>query len=152
MERGLTLNPQYDSGELFSEGLSGGNSKILSKVPLLHDVNDFIHNFIFKRYIPSRKAATYEVLVKQYERAYHQWPDEKVYTEAAAYANELFGGINWRYLGRSMRTQDLMRLASLSPDWTESNMRLIGRALGPTGAVARKQLAKLAVTVWLGAI
>src|SRR6266481_8975620 len=50
-----------------------------------------------------------------------------------------------------MRTQDLMRLASLSPDWTESNMRLIGRALGPSGAVARKQLAKLAVTVWLGA-
>jgi hypothetical protein len=150
VEHGLTLNPQYDSAELFSEGL-GGNSKILSKVPLLRDVNNFIHELIFKKYILSRKAATYEVLVKQYDKAYPGWSDERVYSEAAAHTNELFGGINWRFLGRSMRTQDLMRLASLSPDWTESNMRLIGRALGPSGAVARKQLAKLAVTVWLGA-
>jgi hypothetical protein len=151
VENGLTLNPQYDSGELFSEGLSGGNSKVLAKVPLLRDVNNFIHETIFKRYIPSRKAAAFESLVKQYDKTYPAWSDEKVYSEAAAHTNELFGGINWRYLGRSMRTQDLMRLASLAPDWTESNVRLLGRALGPSGAVARKQLAKLAVTVWLGA-
>ena len=89
-------------------------------------------------------------MVKQYRQAYPKWADEKVYEEAASHVNSLFGGINWRYLGRYARTQDLMRLASLSPDWTESNVRLIGRALGPTGAVARRQLARLAVTVWLG--
>jgi hypothetical protein len=151
VEHGLTLNPQYDSGELFSEGLSGGNSKVLARIPVLRDVNNFVHELIFKKYIPSRKAAAFETLVKQYDKAYPNWSDAKVYTEAAAHVNELFGGINWRYLGRSMRTQDLMRLASLSPDWTESNVRLIGRALGPSGAVARQQLAKLAAVVWLGA-
>jgi hypothetical protein len=151
VEHGLTLNPQYDSSELFSEGLGGGGSKVLAKIPLLRDVNNFIHETIFKRYIPSRKAAAFESLVKQYDRSYPAWSDEKVYTEAASHTNELFGGINWRYLGRSLRTQDLMRLASLAPDWSESNIQLLGRALGPSGAVARKQLAKLAVTVWLGA-
>lgn len=151
VEHGLTLNPQYDASELFSEGLGGGGSKVLAKIPLLRDVNSFIHETIFKRYIPSRKAAAFESLVKQYDKTYPAWSDDKVYTEAAAHTNELFGGINWRYLGRSLLTQDLMRLASLAPDWTESNVRLLGRALGPSGAVARKQLAKLAVTVWLGA-
>jgi hypothetical protein len=151
VEHGLTLAPEYKSSELFSEGMSGGNSKIIGKIPLLRDINQFIHHTIFERYIPSRKAASYEVLVKQYRQAYPKWEPEKVFREAAAHTNELFGGINFRYLGRSARSQDLMRLASLSPDWTESNVRLIGRALGPTGAVARKQLAKLAVTVWLGA-
>jgi hypothetical protein len=67
------------------------------------------------------------------------------------FPNELFGGINWKYLGRSARTQDFYRLASLSPDWTESNFRILGRALGPTGAVARKQLVKLAATMWVAA-
>jgi hypothetical protein len=151
VEHGLTLAPEYKSSELFSEGMSGGNSKVIGKIPLLRDINQFIHHTIFERYIPSRKAATFQTLIEQYKRSYPNWQPSKVYTEAAAHTNELFGGINWKYLGRSARTQDLMRLASLSPDWTESNMRLITRALGPTGAVARKQLAKLAVTVWLGA-
>jgi hypothetical protein len=150
VEHQLTLNPQYDAGDLFSEGL-GGNSKLLSKVPVLRDINSFVHNLIFKKYIPSRKAAAYEVLVKQYRDAYPKWTDEKVYTQAAQHTNELFGGINWKMLGRSARTQDFMRLAMLSPDWTESNVRLVARALGPSGAVARRQLIKLSATVWIAA-
>ena len=150
VEHQLTLNPQYDAAELFSEGL-GGNSKLLSKVPILRDINTFVHNLIFKKYIPSRKAAGYEVMVKQYKSAYPQWSDEKIYTQAAQHTNELFGGINWKMLGRSARTQDFMRLAMLSPDWTESNVRLVSRALGPSGAVARRQMVKLAATVWIGA-
>jgi len=95
--------------------LSGGNSKVLGKIPLLRDVNNFIHELIFKKYVPSRKAAAFEALVPQYRKAYPSWSDEKIFTEAADHVNSLFGGINWRYLGGSMRTQDLMRLASLSP-------------------------------------
>jgi hypothetical protein len=151
VEHGLTLAPEYKSSELFSEGMSGGNSKVIGKIPVLRDINNLIHHTIFEKYIPSRKAAAFQTLVEQYKKAYPKWEADKIFGEAAAHTNELFGGINWRYLGRSARTQDLMRLASLSPDWTESNVRLIGRALGPTGAVARTQLAKLAVTVWLGA-
>jgi hypothetical protein len=150
VEHQLTLNPQYDAAELFSEGL-GGNSKLLSKIPILRDINSFIHNLIFKKYIPSRKAAAYEVMVRQYRDAYPKWTDDKVYTQAAQHVNELFGGINWKMLGRSARTQDFMRLAMLSPDWTESNVRLVARALGPSGAVARKQMVKLAATVWIAA-
>jgi|HubBroStandDraft_6_1064221.scaffolds.fasta_scaffold00431_31 hypothetical protein len=151
VEHGLTLNPEYKSSELFSEGMSGGDSKVIGKIPVLRDINQFIHHTIFERYIPSRKAAAFQTLVEQYKREYPKWEDAKVYEQAAAHTNELFGGINWRYLGRSARTQDFYRLASLSPDWTESNMRLIGRSLGPSGAVARKQLVKLAATMWVAA-
>jgi len=151
VEHGLTLNPEYKSSELFSEGMSGGDSKIIGKIPVVRDINQFIHHTIFERYIPSRKAAAFQTLVEQYKRAYPKWADAKVYEQAAGHTNELFGGINWKYLGRSARTQDFYRLASLSPDWTESNMRLIGRALGPSGAVARGQLVKLAATMWVAA-
>jgi hypothetical protein len=151
VEHGLTLSPEYKSSELFSEGMSGGDSKVIGKIPILRDANSFIHKLIFERYIPSRKAAAFQVLTKQYREAYPKWPDAKIYEQAAGHTNELFGGINYKYLGRSARTQDFYRLASLSPDWTESNMRLIARSLGPSGAVARKQLVKLAATMWVAA-
>jgi hypothetical protein len=64
---------------------------------------------------------------------------------AAQHTNEVFGGLNYKLMGRSMAAQDLFRLSALAPDWLESELRTIHRAMGGDGKIMRQDLARISL-------
>jgi hypothetical protein len=143
---GLTLGKDYRGMEDFTEGV-GGNSGLISKIPVLGRLQNGLQSFLFDRYIPSLKARAYQSLVERYGSANPDWTPAKVSTEAAAHTNEVFGGLNYRLMGRSASGQDAFRLLALAPDWLESEARTLKRAItpGPEGAIMRQDLGRISL-------
>lgn len=65
---------------------------------------------------------------------------------AAKLANDDFGGLHLRRMGRNPTLQHIFRLLALAPDWTESNVRSAVKAfkLGEEGRVYRAFWARIA--------
>lgn len=131
VQNGLTLSKDFRGLESFTDGYKG-NSAILAKIPGLRQAQSGIQQFLFDRYIPSLKARAYKSLVERYRNL----GDIDPMRSAARHTNELFGGLNYRDLGRSATTQDFLRLTTLAPDWLESELRLVKRSLGGEGKAA----------------
>jgi hypothetical protein len=148
VEHGLTM-PEYKSRQDFSEGVAG-HSELIKKIPGLAQIQDGFQSFLFDKYIPSLKARAFKSLYARYSALGEKkgWSESKIAEEAAADTNSRFGGINWKREGRSAATQDIFRLAALAPDWLESELRFMGRAFGSEGAIARKDLARMALYMW----
>ena len=55
--------------------------------------------------------------------------------------NLAYGGLNWESLGKNPSALGIERMVFLAPDWTESSVRMIGKAFekGPGGKAARSQ-------------
>lgn len=145
---GLTLGKDYRGVEEFeSEGLVG-HSKWVEGLPVIGQLQQKLETFLFDQYVPSLKARAYRRLVDSYRQANPEWTDEKVYETAAADTNERFGGINYKRIGRSAATQDILRIVALAPDWLESEVRFMARVFGREGTVARRDVATMAVLMW----
>lgn len=151
VEHGLTL-PMHRQLEMYTEGV-GGHSAIINRVPGLREMQNHLQDFLFDKYIPGLKVRAYRSLFERYRDLNPEWSKEKVATVAAAHANEVFGGINYAQLGRSLSTQDVMRVSMLAPDWLESEMRFLKRAVTPggEGQIARRDLARIAVLTFAAA-
>jgi hypothetical protein len=143
---GLTLGKDYKSMEDFTEGV-GGNSGLISKIPVLGNLQNRLQSFLFDRYIPSLKARAYQSLVERYGSANPEWTPAKIAAEAATHTNEVFGGLNYQMMGRSASGQDAFRLAALAPDWLESEVRTLKRAITPgaEGTIMRQDLARISL-------
>lgn len=63
---------------------------------------------------------------------------KKYMQEQSQLINDYFGGQNWDVLMVSPRTQQVMRLVMLSPDWTISKLRLAGAPAG-IGAISKHE-------------
>lgn len=151
VENQLTLGKDYRKVEDYEEGLTSGGSKVLSKIPIVNRINRaqaWMEEFLFDRYIPSLKSRAFKDLFQRYKDAYPEWTDQKAAETAAADTNERFGGINYKRMGRSATTQDLLRVVTLAPDWLESEMRFMARTFGDEGKIARADVAKMAVGMW----
>ena len=110
---------------------------------------NWYQDFLFKRYIPALKARAGELLFHEYQRLHPDWSVDRVAKAAATHANDTFGGINWKAMGRSATTQDWGRLMFLAPDWLESEMRSGARLFNKDeGGLGRAQVAKMALGMW----
>jgi hypothetical protein len=150
VEAGLTMK-EYGAIDSFQEGQMVGHSHLLSKVPVVGKAATWFQDFLFQKYVPGLKARAAEHLYERYKKLYPEYTDEKVLQLAAEDTNMRFGGLNLRREGRALATQDVFRLVALAPDWLESEMRAMGRAMGGDGRVMRRDLAKVAVGLWLAA-
>lgn len=152
VEHGLTLGKDYRGLSDLTEGVAG-NSRLIEKVPVLGRLQTQLHKFLFDDYIPSLKARAYRNLVERYGAANPTWSPDKVMSEAAADTNSRFGGINYKMLGRSLTSQDASRLTVLAPDWLESEVRFMARALNPgsEGSIARRDLARIGLYTFAAA-
>ena len=150
VENGLTMK-NYGAIDSFQEGQMVGHSHLLSKVPYIGPASGWFQDFLFQKYVPGLKARAAEHLYNRYKKAYPEYSDSKVAQLAAEDTNMRFGGLNLKREGRALATQDVFRLVALAPDWLESEMRSMSRAMGGDGQVMRRDLAKVAVTMWLAA-
>lgn len=152
VEHGLTLGKDYRGLSDLTEGVSS-NSKLIEKIPVLGRMQTQLHKFLFDDYVPSLKARAYRNLVERYRAANPEWSPDKVMSEAAADTNSRFGGINYKMLGRSLTSQDAARLTVLAPDWLESEVRFMARALNPgsEGSIARRDLARIGLYTFAAA-
>jgi len=104
---------------------------------------------LFDRYIPGLKARAYKSLFERYQQTYSDISTAEAAQLAAAHTNEVFGGLNYAQMGRSMATQDFLRATTLAPDWLESEVRSLYRAIDPKrGAIMRQDLARISAIMF----
>jgi hypothetical protein len=151
--QGYTTGTDFKAMQEHSEGLAAGGGGIISHIPFIgktlsHSL-DWYQNFLFHRYIPAIKAVAGEHLFDEYQRLHPEWSTDRVAKAAALHANDTFGGINWKAMGRSATTQDWGRLMLLAPDWLESEMRSGARLFNKDeGGVGRAQVVKMSLALW----
>src|SRR5260370_9223978 len=152
VEHGLTLGKDYRGLSDLTEGV-GPTTRLIEKIPVLGRLQTQVHKFLFDYYMPSLKARAYRNLVERYRAANPTWTPDKIMSEAAADTNSRFGGINYKMLGRSLTSQDAARLTVLAPDWLESEVRFMARALNPSaeGSIARRDLARIGLYTFAAA-
>jgi hypothetical protein len=178
VEESLTLGKDRRSLQDFQEGVHGsGQSKLISKIPVVRDIQDHLQHFLFDKYIPGLKVRAYKSLFERYRNAIENDPNFKGETEtptgrlaellkerpdlknskvraaarlAAEDTNERFGGLNYKQFGRAAGSQDFLRLATLAPDWLESELRFMKRVFtgGGEGSVARSDFVRMTVGLW----
>jgi len=150
----LTTGIDYKGQQEFTEGLASGEHNLLRKIPgigpILADTMQAQTDFIFKRAMPAWKMTAAEKLFDDYRAKYPEWSTEKVARAAAQHANDSFGGVNYRAMGRNATTSDFARALLLAPDWLESEMRSGARLFNrDEGAIGRKQVIGMAAGVYL---
>lgn len=167
VEHSLTLLKDRHSESTWLDGLSSGPNSLLKNIPLVKDVQSHLQSFLFDKYIPSLKGRAFKALFAKYagklndadafsdllksrEDLKGYKPIEAAARLAAEDTNERFGGLNYRQFGRSAATQDFLRLATLAPDWLESEMRFTKRLFTPgaEGSIARTDFVKMAAIMW----
>jgi hypothetical protein len=145
---GLTLGGSGKNLESFTDGVAS-HSSLINKIPGLRTVQGEMQHFLFDRYIPGLKARAYKSLFERYQKSYSDISTSEAAQLAAAHTNEVFGGLNYAQMGRSMATQDFLRATTLAPDWMESEVRSLYRALDPKrGAVMRQDLARISALMF----
>jgi hypothetical protein len=153
-EQGFTSGRDFKSMQEYTEGLSGGSHSLLRRVPvvgpILADSMQFQTDFLFKRFLPAIKATAAEKLFDDYQARYPEWSTDKIARAAATHANDSFGGVNWRAMGRNASTQEFARAVLLAPDWLESELRSGARLFNKDeGAIGRRQVVIMAGSVYL---
>jgi hypothetical protein len=145
---GLQL-ADYQSQELFSEGLAGGG--LVGKIPVIGKMQNWFNDFLFKDYIPKLKMnlATH-ALERNIARYSKKISMDQIYELTAAQANAAFGELNYKFMARNQTIQDMMRLFLLAPDFLEARSRFVAQALKPYGAEQRAALALMGVTLYVG--
>jgi hypothetical protein len=154
VEQGLTTGRDFQSMQEYTEGLSSGNHSLLRRVPvvgpILADSMQWQTDFLFKRFLPAIKATAAEKLFDDYQARYPEWSVDKVARAAGQHANDSFGGVNWKAMGRNATTQEFARAVLLAPDWLESELRSGARLFNKDeGAIGRRQVVIMAGSVYL---
>jgi hypothetical protein len=145
---GLTLGGAGKNLESFTDGVAS-HSTIIDKIPGLRTVQGEMQHFLFDRCIPGLKARAYKSLFERYQKSYSDISTTEAAQLAAAHTNEVFGGLNYAQMGRSMATQDFLRATTLAPDWMESEIRSLYRAVDPKrGAIMRQDLARISALMF----
>jgi hypothetical protein len=140
MKHGLQL-VDYNGEESFLEGLTGGGSGLLSKVPGLGKVLQRYNEYLFQDLIPRLKLTmAKEALARNRKRYAGKLTNDQIQELTARQANVAFGELPYEYWGRNKTLQDVLRLTLLAPDFLESRGRFVGQAIKPYG---REQLAAI---------
>lgn len=158
---GLVTASMYGNGGLTSEGsAAGGKSPINSVLNALGvgklneaindrlaakgistrvnlNVNELMERFLFGAhgYITKYKFETYDKLVPELAKANPKLSPDEVRNAAAAMVNNKYGGLNYELMGRSMKTENVLRAALLAPDFLESTARSMMDVLSKNNAL-----------------
>ena len=101
-------------------------------------------SFLFNKYGAGLKAMAF---LNEFKLRTEKSPGKdmnEVAAEVANLINDDFGGLHLERMGRNPKLQQVLRLALLAPDWTESNLRTLTKVFGLTwGAGAKTQDGRL---------
>lgn len=164
VKHGLLLVDRH-AMNVFTEGLAAGGLWNVLPTKLgrwVGETHEQFTKFTFENMIPRMKADVFEKTVASMEKAYAKdlasgkmTRDQLLY-EAAATANNAFGGQNYKSMGRNPTFIDLTRLFLLAPDFLESRIKFAFQALTPEGRESRVALIKsgiyMALIVQMGNI
>ena len=154
IEQGYTTGTDYKGQQSYTEGVSSGDLSLLRKIPgigpLAANAQKFWTDFLFKRALPAIKATAAEKMFDVYRAKYPDWSVDKVARAAGQHANDSFGGVNWKAMGRNATTQQFASALLLAPDWLESELRSGARLFNKDeGGIGREQVLKMAGSVYL---
>ncbi|MBF0488548.1 MAG: hypothetical protein HQK98_10330, partial [Nitrospirae bacterium] len=135
---GLTLGRQrLEYEESFWNKDKGKIESLIDKAPIVSAVKDKMKGlydaqsrWLFETFGQGLKVkAAMLTLERECKRRGIDVPDEQLYKDTAELMNNKFGGLNLEREFRNPTVQHLFRIFALAPDWTESNIRLMGKAL-----------------------
>jgi hypothetical protein len=124
-----------------SEASGGGG--LISKVPILRDIQSKAEEHLFGSWLPRMKAAAFEKMSRDLREQKPNWEDHQIYSTAARLTNATFGGMNWKQLGVSASTVDVWRMFALAPDFTGSQIDYTMQAFKPGGSVVAKSFGRM---------
>ena len=110
-----------------------------------HALDKIYADPLFRNIIPALKMSRYEGLASQYIKpGMNAQQIAAAKNQAAQEVNALFGGINWKELGESKHTQNLLRTFALAPDWlrtnTQGGKRMYNALLDPNSKESKMYL------------
>jgi hypothetical protein len=138
---GLTIGKIQDFDEMAARE-SNLISETIDKVPGAKQVKDALvklrdqqTEFLFHRLGPNLKVMAglleYRSQLKEHKAKLEsgELSRHEIAKRVADLINDDFGGLNLPRLGRNPTTQHIFRLLALAPDWTESNVRSMVKAI-----------------------
>lgn len=137
----------YHAMEIFSEGLRGGG--LVSKIPVLGELQNRYNEWLFKDYIPRLKMSMAQHALERNAARYPDLAPDVLAELTANQANAAFGELNYKLIGRNPTVQDALRLGILAPDFLEARTKFIGQALKPYGQEQRTALMLGAATLYV---
>lgn len=150
VDHGLQI-ADYRAFQAFSEGISGAGS-IYERIPGVGKWLSRYNEFLFQEYIPRLKMTmATDALARNRERYGGKLSEDQLLELTANQSNAAFGELNYTMLGRNPTFQDMIRLATLAPDFLEARGRFVAQALTRTGGEQRTALALQAATLYVGA-
>ena len=149
---GLNTMPAHSN--YLSEGeTAGGKNLLINKLPLVGDLNNFMHERLFgsNGMITGLKFDLYGKLKPEIQARYPTLSEEQAGRLAASQVNNKFGGLNYELLGRDAGNQKVLRTLLLAPDFLESRGRSILDVAGQHGAPLAQRLLAFNVAHYLAA-
>lgn len=137
IDQGLTVGKDLDYGELYKGGEAKINNKILNAVGagqafnFLQAASHAQHRFLFEQLGAGLKTISAMEWYGKLAKDHPDWTPERVAKAAADLTNDNYGGQNLAMLHRNPTTQHIFRMLSLAPDWTESNIKKLSKAINP---------------------
>jgi hypothetical protein len=142
IDHGLMI-AHYHAAEAFGEGVEGGGSGLVTKIPGIGPMYHAYTEYLFNSYMPRLKMAMYEkALERNVQRYEGKLSRDQICDMTADQANAAFGGLNYKVLGRNQTMQDVLRLTLMAPDFLEARTRFSAQAAKPYG---REQLVALSI-------
>jgi len=145
VNHGLTLKSSaersaYSSGA--GEGV-GTTGPLFQKIPVLGSIQKAAEDHLFGSYIPRLKAVAFEKIAGQLKEQNPNWDTHQIYAQSARITNGIFGGLNWKQLGVSANTVDILRLVALAPDFTGSQIDSTMSMFKPGGSVVAQSFGRM---------
>jgi hypothetical protein len=143
------------ANEMFSEGNVG--SSLTKYIPKFGPKLQALKGDLFEDYIPRLKMAMGEHALDRNREVYKkelasgEMSEDQLLAQTANEANAAFGELNWEMMAKSKTTQDVLRLVSLSPDFTIARGQFVGQAFTKYGSEQRWALARGAIFMYVAA-
>jgi hypothetical protein len=152
VKNGLTLGIKQDwNEELLQEKTIIG--EILDKTKAskwikdkIMDLRDRQTGFLFGEMGAGLKAKSFEIEYRNLTKKHPEMDVNERAKMAANLINDDFGGLHLQRIGRNPTLQHVFRLFALAPDWTESNIRSMVKAIGAGEKAERSMYRKF----WAG--
>ena len=129
-----------------NEGLAQ-HTALVNKIPLAGKALTAVEDKLFGAggYIDRLKAATFEKVTRQLSDRNPNWSQDQAQFAASKIVDAAYGGLNWKMLGASMNSVDALRLLTLAPDFTGSQLLFGKYGFGPGGSVVAQSLGRIAL-------
>jgi hypothetical protein len=142
--RGGMVIGETTGREHFDEGMAG--SSLTKHLPFgVGQKLVQLKDTLFNEYIPWLKMKTGMMELERNRKLFPKLSQDEIYHLTANEMNAAFGEQNYAMLGRSATMQDALRIALLSPDFTEARIRFVGQAMTKYGGRPHVEDGKLKI-------